>query len=254
MTNHNPQIINHNSYWEREKFSQYTIYNFSKKTMSKSTQLIVGIILVIVITFGMTVYSGMQTGRWSLFKGLVEARERLKELPKEMSDWEIVGEDQPLDTETVNILQIQDGYIARSYRNVKTQAVVHLVLMVGPTGRVVVHTPEICFGGRDYQKEENRVSVTIPVILQDNPDESEDTFWKIDFINRGLKRDKISFYYSVSLGQFWIATENPRSAFQSYRYAYKIQIQSLVNGEEDNVKTFLQDCLPTIHEFLRPCK
>jgi hypothetical protein len=221
--------------------------------MLKSTQLIIGIVFVVIVTICMAFYSGMQTGRWTLFKGLAEARTLLKELPKEIGDWEIVGEDQQLDTETITILQIQDGYLARSYRNIKTQAVIHLVLMVGPTGRIVVHTPEICFGGKDYQKEENRASVKIPVILQDSPDESEDTFWKVDFVNRGLKRDKISFYYSVSRGQFWVATENPRSAFQYYRYVYKIQIQSLVNGEEDNVKTFLQDCLPTIHEFLRPC-
>ncbi|MDR0337573.1 MAG: EpsI family protein [Planctomycetaceae bacterium] len=221
--------------------------------MLKSSQLIIGIVVVIVITFVMTVYSGMQTGRWALFKGLAEAQTALQDLPKEMNGWEAVGDDQQLDNETVTMLQIQNGYLVRSYRNTQTQSVVHLVLMVGPTGRVVVHTPEICFGGKDYQKEDNRVSVKIPVILHDKPDESDNTFWKVDFINRGLKRDKISFYYSISLGDSWIATENPRSAFQFYRYAYKIQIQSLSVGEEDNVKTFLQDCLPTIHEFLRPC-
>ncbi|MDR0705360.1 MAG: EpsI family protein [Planctomycetaceae bacterium] len=219
--------------------------------MSKSSQLIIGIVVIIFTTFCMTVYSGMQTGRWSPFKGLLEARAVLRDLPKEINGWDAVGEDQTLDNDTITMLQIQDGYIARSYRNSTTQAVVHLVLMVGPTGRVVVHTPEICFGGKDYQKEDNRVSVTIPVVLQDKPTESDDTFWRVDFVNRGLKRDKISFYYSVSLGKSWIATENPRSAFQYSRYAYKIQIQSLSDGEEDNVKKFLQDCLPTIHEFLR---
>ncbi|MDR1140099.1 MAG: EpsI family protein [Planctomycetaceae bacterium] len=221
--------------------------------MLKSSQLIIGVIVVIVATFCMTVYSGMQTGRWALFKGLAEAQKVLKDLPKEMNDWVVAGDDQQLDNETVTMLQIQNGYLARSYRNTKTQAVVHLALMVGPTGRVVVHTPEICFGGKDYEKEKNRASVTIPVTLQDKPDESDDTFWRVDFVNRGLKHDKISFYYSISLGNSWIATENPRSAFQFYRYAYKIQIQSLLNSEEDNVKVFLQDCLPTIHEFLRPC-
>jgi hypothetical protein len=221
--------------------------------MSKSSQLIIGIVLIIITTFCMTVYSGMQTGRWSPFKGLPEARTALRELPKEINGWEMVGEDQKLDNDTITMLQIQEGYIARSYRNNITQTIIHLVLMVGPTGRVVVHTPEICFGGKDYQKEENRVSVTIPVVLQDNPTESDDTFWKVDFVNRGLKRDTISFYYSVSLGKSWIATENPRSAFQFSRYAYKIQVQALSDGETDNVKVFLQDCLPTIHEFLRPC-
>jgi hypothetical protein len=222
--------------------------------MSKSSQLVMGIVVIIFITLCMTVYSGMQTGRWSPFKGLVEARTVLRDLPKEINGWVSSGEDQELDNDTITMLQIQDGYIARSYRNNATQAVIHLVLMVGPTGRVVVHTPEICFGGKDYQKEDNRIRETIPVVLQDKPTESDDTFWKVDFINRGLKRDKISFYYSVSLGQSWIATENPRAAFQNSRYAYKIQIQAFSDSEADNVKIFLQDCLPTIHEFLRPCK
>jgi hypothetical protein len=221
--------------------------------MLKSSQLIIGIVIVIVITFGMTVYSGMQTGRWALFKGLAEAQKALQDLPKEINGWAVMGDDQQLDNETITMLQIQNGYLARSYRNTQTQSVVHMVLMVGPTGRVVVHTPEICFGGKDYEKEDNRVSVTIPVTLQDKPEESDDTFWKVDFVNRGLKQDKISFYYSISLGNSWIATENPRSAFQFYRYAYKIQIQSLAEGETDNAKLFLQECLPAIHEFLRPC-
>jgi hypothetical protein len=219
--------------------------------MSKSSQLIIGIIVIIFVAFCMTAYSGIQTGRWSPFKGLLEARVVLRNLPEEINGWEMVGEEQTLDNETVTILQIQDGYIARSYRNNTTQAVVHVVLMVGPTGRVVVHTPEICFGGKDYQKEDSRVSVTIPVVLQDSPAELDDTFWRVDFINRGLTRDKISFYYSVSRGASWIATEHPRSAFQRSRYVYKIQIQSYSEGEADNVKIFLQDCLPTIHEFLR---
>jgi hypothetical protein len=221
--------------------------------MHKTLQLIIGIILVTVVTLGMMVYSGTQTGRWSQFSGLIDAQKAVKELPKEIGDWEAEGEDQLLDSETIAMLQIQDGYLVRAYRNTKTQAVIYMVLMVGPTGRVVVHTPEICFGGKDYQKEDTRSSVTVPVTTTDDSGEWEDSFWRVDFIKQGLRYVRISFYYSVCTGQQWTATENPRYTFRSYRYAYKIQIQSVTEGDSDNVKKFLEDCLPTIHEFLKPC-
>jgi hypothetical protein len=224
--------------------------------MLKTAQLVTGLIVIFIVTIGITVYSGLQTERWVPFSGLTDARKLLKELPKEINDWEVEGEDSELDKATVTMLQIQDGYLVRAYRNKSTQAVVYFLMMVGSTGRVVVHTPEICFGGKDYQKENTRSSVTIPVAAADGSGEADNTFWKVDFINQGLRHDRISFYYSISVGERWVATENPRYTFQFNRYAYKIQLQAFANdkGESvDNVKQFLQDCLPTIQEYLRPC-
>ncbi len=222
--------------------------------MSKNTQFILGLVVLLFIGTGITVYSGLMTGRWGLFTGLEEAQAALKEIPMGMGDWEAVKENEMPKSE-VTILQIQNGYISRSYKNARTNEYVHLLIMVGPTGRIVVHTPEICFGGKDYAKEDDRISVPFSVATLDEARNVEDSFWKVDFVNQSLDlRGRISFYYAVSTGDAWMATEQPRQTFQKFRYVYKLQAQAHTEAERDNVKAFLDDCLPTIHQHLRPCQ
>ncbi len=222
--------------------------------MSKNFQLFFGLALLFLIGGGITVYSGSMTGRWGAFSGLEEAKAALKEIPLVIGDWEAQQEN-TLSIEEVSMLQIQNGYINRSYRNVNTNEYVHVLVMVGPTGRIVVHTPEICFGGKDYAKEAERLAVPFSVTTNDGVRSVEDSFWKVDFVNRSLDiRGRISFYYAVSTGNAWVAAETPRQTFQKYRYVYKIQAQAHTEAERDNVKQFLDDCLPTIHQHLRECR
>jgi len=224
--------------------------------MKRTAPFLIGIVVIAVITVAVTVYSGSLTGRWGTFMGLDEARTAIKALPMEIGHWRADGERELGDLATT-MLQIRDSYIFRTYRNSVTQEVVYLTLMVGPTGRVSVHTPDICFGGRDYEKESARDSVPINVQLLSGEKEIVDTFWRINFVGRSLDvNNRISFYYAISTGGAWNAVENPRRTFQTYRYVYKLQAEAYSGSgeEEDTVKRFLEDCLPTIHEHLRPCQ
>lgn len=224
------------------------------KNMSKNGHFIVGLVVIVIIGLATTLYSGSMTGRWQSFSGLDDARKVLKEMPMKIGDWEADQENE-MSADEVAILRVQNGYISRAYRNTRTRATVYLVIMIGPTGRVVVHTPEICFGGKDYAKEQERTSVPIAVSSIDGSKEMDDTFWKVDFVNRSLDLNgRISFYYAVSIGDAWVATERPRQTFQAYRYAYKIQVQSFTDAENDSVKAFLEECLPVIHQSMRPCR
>jgi len=219
---------------------------------AKTTSLFSGIAVVLALTMAVTVYSGSLTGRWGTFQGLDEARTLLRDLPLEIGDWRAEKEGE-LDQTSVNMLQIRDAYVFRSYKNTATNAVVYFTLMVGPTGKITVHTPEVCFGGKDYEKDSVRTSVPMNVFLSSG-EEVADTFWKINFTGRSLDMgNRVSFYYAVSTGGAWNAVENPRVEFQTYRYVYKIQAESFsgLTEEEDNVRKFLMDCLPTIHDHLR---
>ena len=224
---------------------------------AKTVPFFTGIVLITVITVVIAWFSGVLSGRWeTLFHGLNEARTALKALPLQIGDWRAEQEGE-LDESSINMLRIRDSYIFRSYRNTVTQAIVHITLMVGPAGKITVHTPEVCFGGKDYEKESLRTSVPIDVPLLSGDREVVDTFWRITFIGRSLdSNNRISFYYAVSTGDVWNAVETPRSTFQTYRYVYKMQAEAFSSpGEEgDNVRLFLNDCLPTIHEHLRPCR
>jgi len=130
-----------------------------------------------------------------------------------------------------------------------------MTLMVGPTGRVTVHTPEVCFGGRDYERESARVRIPFGVQLASG-EVIEDAFWRVDFVGRTLDvNNRISFYWAISTGGPWEARENPRWEFRTYRFVYKLQVEAFSgSGEEgDTVRRFLEDALPTIHEHLIPC-
>lgn len=225
----------------------------STNSTPKAPPIVFGIILLSVLMLAITAYCGMLTERWTPFTGLSDARAKLKELPLTIGDWEAEGEG-VLAKEDVIMLQIENGYISRRYKNSKTQAVVNLVLMIGKTGLIVVHTPEVCFGGKNYEKEETRSVVSFPIVDYSGVGPTDDEFWKVNFVNRAAQGGTISFYYGVSVGDSWIAAENPRSSLQRFRYVYKIQAEAMVDGETDNVHLFLSDCLPTIHEYMLPYK
>ena len=229
--------------------------------MKRSTApIFTGIIVVAVFTAGIALYAGLLTGHLWQFQGLSEAAEALRALPMriqipgEEGYWE-AEKDRELSDDSVAMLRIQNAYVLRTYRNSITQEFVNFTVMVGPAGKITVHTPEVCFGGKNYEKEATRTSVPFDVVLEDK--EQVDTFWRTNFIGRSLDtNNRVSFYYAVSTGDVWQAVEHPRSHFQRYRYVYRIQVEAYSGAEDerDVVKSFLDDCLPVIHEHLRPCK
>lgn len=219
----------------------------------KSKTFVIGLILVVLAMLGTTVYCGWLTERWAPFAGLDETRDVLKSLPMTIGDWE-AEEELSLAKGDITMLRIENGYISRQYRNSRNQATVNLVIMVGQTGRVVVHTPETCFGGRNYEKEDGKEVIVFPIEDYSGSGPPDDKFWKVNFVNRAAQGGTISFYYATSVGDAWVASDNPRNLFRRYRYAYRIQAESRVEGEADNVAEFLTDCLPVIHEHLRPCR
>lgn len=220
---------------------------------TKSTTFYFGLILLVALMLGVTAYCGLLTERWAPFTGLEEARKVLRELPMKIGDWE-ASEDRPLSKDEIAMLQIENGYVCRRYKNTTTQAEVNLVLMIGKTGLVTAHTPEFCFGGRNFEKEKTRSAVAFPIVHYSGKGPTDDMFWKVNFVNRAAQGGTISFYYGFGVGDTWLASENPRFELLSYRYAYKLQAEAMVDGETDNVRQFLTDCLPTIQEHLRPCR
>lgn len=223
-----------------------------KKPTTKHTSLLAGVALIVFITLALAVYCGISTGEWMDIKGLPEARLKLLDLPKTIGPWETVYES-TLDKESTAMLQVQGGNIVRRYQNQQTMAEVNLIMMVGPTGKVTAHTPEICFGGRDYTISGERKLVSIDTPAGDGIDKTEDSFWRIDFVNNAVRGETISFYYSINIGNSWIATEDPRTEFRDKKFAYKIQAEAYAVDKNDVVNIFLQDCLPTIRQHIMPC-
>ena len=216
--------------------------------------LLIGVVIIAMITVAATVYSGLLTHRWRVFAEIDNARSSLKSLQMVIGNWEAV-EDRLLDDTSITMLRIQDSYILRTYKNTVTPEEVHLTLMLGPSEKTTVHTPEVCFGGRDYKKEAARTRVPINVQLLSG-EEIDDTFWQVDFVGQSMDtNNRISFFWAISSGGPWVAVENQRQFFHTYRFVYKIQVQAYSGtGEEgSSIKRFLEDCLPVIHKHMNQC-
>ena len=212
----------------------------------------IGIVTVVFLTLGITVYCGVRTQRFVTARGLDEARALLKELPMTIGDW-VAEQEGTLDSDATYQLDIENGYVSRRYKNIKTRSEVNFVVMIGPAGRVVVHTPEFCFGGKNFEKEGGAATVSLPIAAPVEKGPIEETFWKISFINRALRGERISFYYSVSSGGPWTAADNPRSEFSRFLYVYKIQVEAIIGlGGADPAYAFLTDTLPAIRQYMKP--
>ncbi|MDR3111311.1 MAG: EpsI family protein [Planctomycetaceae bacterium] len=234
----------------------------SQKKSSKATtfQIWLGFGIITFLTLAITVVAGNYQDRWSQNKDRAEAGKRIKELPGRIGDW-VLGEDKDMSQNDEEALQVAGNYIVRRYRNVSTNDEVLLMLMVGPPGRLTVHTPEVCFGGRDYVAQEKHEMVT----FNTSGTETSDALWRIKFVNQSTRGGApIVFYYGLNIGTGWQAVDNPRTAFQWYRNIYKIQLQSYYResarstasaaggGEEasDPCKAFLEDAFPEIEKYL----
>ena len=225
----------------------------STDQLSPLRPLFIGLGVVVALTLAVTIYCGAYTQRFANFRDIDASREKLKDIPMEIGNW-VVKNEIILEADSVRDMQIENGYIARQYENKETREQVNFVMMLGPTGRVVVHTPEICFGGRNYQQEPKE-SFSLPGTIPDDEKSGEEKFWNVRFVNRATQGERTSFHYAVSSGDYWTAVENPRYEFRRFLYVYKIQVQAIVSrGGTDPAKDFLTDTLPTIRQYMSPCR
>jgi len=222
--------------------------------------LFIGMIIVIVSTFLTTYVVGSNWGWWGPMRSAMQkAAVAIKNTPKNFGNWEAATDDEKLDEASVEQLELMD-YVVRRYTNKITNETVALIFMIGPTGRLTVHTPQICFGGRNFKMDSLPIPVSFAFESNDNSSEnSKDTFSKIVFKNQSVSGGAKLFYYGVSSGQNWIPiTGSSRSDLQNIRFLYKIQVEAFVqedqSGENDVIARFLQDFLPLIRPELLDCR
>jgi len=220
--------------------------------------LFFGMIIVILSTLLTTYVVGSNWGWWgSMRAAMREAAVVIHKIPRSFGDWEAATDDEKLDENSAEQLELAD-YVVRRYTNKITNETVALIFMIGPTGRLTAHTPQICFGGRNFKMNSPPISVSFPFEGNDDSVENKDTLSKIVFKNQSVSGGAKLFYYGVSTGQNWIPLkETSRSDLKSYRFLYKMQVEAFVredqSGENDIIAKFLQDFFPLIRSELVEC-
>lgn len=209
--------------------------------------------VAVLLAVGLTILSGVIHGRmsnrWGLSVDALAAAGRLKEIPHEFGDWRLQSSED-LDKVSQEMLQ-PAGYFVRKYENQQTGDVVGVTLLLGPPGSISVHTPEVCFGSRNYESRGERQKVAIR-----GPAGSDDEFWSLDYKLTGLRGGQLRVYYAWSSGDRWLALQDARFWSAGLPYLYKIQLSSLLppgatdSPSDDPCRRFLQDFVPAAKKYL----
>ncbi|MCL2303917.1 MAG: EpsI family protein [Planctomycetaceae bacterium] len=219
--------------------------------------LFFGMVIVIVSTLLTTYVVGTNWGWWGKMRlAMREAAVVIDKIPRNFDEWEAATDDEELDAASIEQLELEK-YVVRRYTSKTTNETVSLIFMVGPTGRLTTHTPQICFGGRNYRMDSPPIPVSFPY-EGDDGSTNKDSLAKIVFKNQSVSGGAKLFYYGVSAGQEWMPiTGTSRSELRHYRFLYKLQVEAFTgedqSGDDDVIARFLRAFLPTIRPELVKC-
>jgi len=209
------------------------------------------IVLSVVLAASLTLFSGWVQGklsnRWGHLVDMKPLVAKLKGVPPQFGPWKRTAE-RELEPDVVNELQCV-GYVSRQYVNEETGDVANVALLLGPSGPISVHTPEICYSSRDFEQTAQRVAVPAGG--------GDDSFWAITFRTRNpLSRSEwLRVHYAWSSGGPWAAVKSPRLSFAGKPYLYKLEVAGYPPPgadpeKEDPAQRFLEDFVPVVRGCL----
>lgn len=181
--------------------------------------------------------------------GLIDAVERLKNIPSVIGHWTSV--DQELSQREIDVAGIE-GYIRREYHNRRTGATVYLTVLCGHSGPMAVHPPTACFEGIGYSLS------TGPSITRVTPPESDVSHE----LNRSSFKQNdaavpeiVRVFWGWSSDGIWQAPSSPRFTFRGEPYLYKIYITDRdIDRRKESIRpqaeAFLDHALPAIQQVL----
>lgn len=205
---------------------------------------VVGILLATVLA---GVLHGRLSRRWGAPADIAATAAKLDQVPERIGPWQLESSDD-LEDEVQKILRCE-GSLKRRYVNVDTGESVVVALLLGPSGPIAVHTPEICYSSRDYVIDSEKQVLTLKT-----PDDRGDEFWAITFRGRTAAEEHLRVYYGWSTGDAWSAPESSRFEFSGEPWLYKIQVAGSIPGADasaaDPCRDFLEAFVPAIRNTL----
>jgi len=201
-----------------------------------------------LVTWTSGALDGRLTRRWGAGPGLAQAAERLAQLPEACGDWQLVQQFS-LDEQTTDMLACA-GYVNRAYLHPATGRMVRVAVLLGPSGPISVHTPEVCYSSRNYARPGERQRLR----LKDRG-ATEHQFWTVALRANDVDARMLLVSYAWSEGGPWQAPAHPRLHFSGQPRLYKLQLAVPGDAVDDPlqmaaVRDFLADFLPLIGAHL----
>jgi hypothetical protein len=217
----------------------------------KRLQFAVAVVLVVGLTILSGVLYGRMSDRWGPAVDTLAVANKLKEIPNEFGDWRLQSSEE-LGKAAQEQLE-PTAYLVNRYQNRRTYDVVNMTLLLGRPGPISVHTPEVCFGTKNFESRGERQKVAIRGSAG-----GDDEFWALDFKTISLRGDLLRTYYAWSPGDRWQALDDPRFWSAGLPYLYKIQLSSLLlpgstsPPSDDPCQRFLRDFVPVARKHMVP--
>ncbi len=214
----------------------------------KKYQYLVALLLAVGLTVASGAVSGKMSNRWGSSQDSKAAARRLEECPEEFGNWKLQSSERMSDS-VVEMLECS-GHFSRVYVNQESGERISVAVIIGPSGPIAVHTPEVCFSSRAHKTLESRSLTAVG--------DSDDQFWAMTFENNDLNASLIRVCFGWTPGNHWVASDNPRVSLAWCPYLYKIQLAShLPAGTDltsnDPCKNFLEDFIPVMKDYLIDC-
>ncbi len=229
----------------------------------KKSLPILAVALVVTLTIASGWIHGHLNSRWGPPQAMLDIAKKLESLPAHFpaedpqtspsenapavdsllgeAQW-VMKSDDPLDPVAMKMLRCA-GYVNRTYEHSITGAMIRMSIILGPSGEIAVHTPEVCFASRQYEEPGERQSVAIEC-----EDGSQGEFWSNAFQPRDKTSGRpIRVFYAWSTGGPWMAAEGSGLRFSGRPYLYKIQLSG---ADEEVCRSFLRDLIPVAKPHL----
>lgn len=191
-------------------------------------------LLVVMMAIGATLYSGLLHGRirheFGLGQDLTEQVRLVESLPSEFGQtedgrpaWIRVGEPKPMGDEVVEMLECA-GYYQTAYRStLHPEWLVQLLLLVGPSGPLLVHSPEAC-----YPAAGNAFLSGPDLVNEQTPDGEDRELQVMMFKQKKLEGREVRVGFAFSEGEKWSSPQNARRVYAGAPFLFKLQLHTVL--------------------------
>lgn len=205
----------------------------------------VGLVASLAIISGWV--HGSMSNRWGVQPDEMAAAELLEKTPQQFGAWQTERSFE-MEERTLRMLQCS-GDVNRLYANPISGAQVNVAVLLGPTGPIGSHTPEICYSSVDYAQQGKRRLVSLEI------GDKTHSFWQVMFKRNSVGGESLSVFYAWSSGDEWVAADEPRWQFADRPFLYKIQLASILppSSTADDLQPcseFLAEFIPVVGEYL----
>lgn len=214
------------------------------KLRKANTPLLLAAGLALIVGSG--VVHGLQTDRWGQAQALLDAAQRLDEIPTEFNGW--TSQDAPIAERQLKGAEAVGSY-SRQFQHPKTGHAVNVMILCGRSGPIAVHPPTVCFTGSGWRLQ----AAPSRAVVESHADES---FWNAEF---SREEDGIPISIRTKWGWNgdgkWMACRQPRLETARYRNLYKMYVtvpSTYLSPEEAEAtaQDFLEQFLPVVNEAL----